>query len=86
MKYYSKKYKLFVFCYTGLFLVATIIPYMLGLVSFGIVYIGIGIQQLLFAYNAYKLKQNGYLIFNLCAALLFIGFSIYMLSVGRGYY
>ncbi|WP_070000685.1 hypothetical protein [Cellulosilyticum sp. I15G10I2] len=85
MKYYNKKFKTFIICYTGLFLTATIIPYMLGLVSPGIIYIGISIQQLFFAYNAYKLKQNGNLIFNLCSAVFFIFFSVYVFLTGRGY-
>ncbi len=85
MKYYSKKYKILVFSYTGLFIVITIVPYMLSLVPFALIYIGIGIQQLLFAYNAYKLKQTGNLIFNLFAALFFIVFSVYIFLTGRRY-
>lgn len=79
MNYFNHKYRIFVSIYTILLFIYAVTGFFkpfANIYSYKFVFLGIGIQHLLYSYNAYKIKKKGTLISYICGSIFFIACSI----------
>lgn len=79
MKYFNKKYKLFIFIYAGLTIIYASISLnsSLNKIYSHVIPLLFGIFQLLLAFNYYKLKIKTAMNLCICSGIIFMLFALY---------
>lgn len=80
MNYFNHKYQIFISTYTILLLIYAATGFFkpfANIYSYKFLLLGIGIQHLLYSYNAYKINKKGTFISYICGSLFFMAISTF---------